>query len=169
MWGRSARNGKTGRKRYKWGRGEEDGGKMLKLEVTVSEITYASCLKFFSVFAMFQCSLTTFFFFFFFCGYFLKKECIFHFSCIPRSDHHHSNLWDPHRQVAWSCTASVTSSVKWGNNSTPFQDRDEDWMRWSEKHFRLAYHSAHEQLFFISLPLFFLLSLLWCRGSDEIQ
>ena len=43
---------------------------MLKLEVTVSEITYASCLKFFSVFAMFQCSLTTvmpklFFFFFF--------------------------------------------------------------------------------------------------------
>ena len=44
---------------------------MLKLEVTVSEITYASCLKFFSVFAMFQCSLTTvmpklFFFFFFF-------------------------------------------------------------------------------------------------------
>ena len=70
---------------------------MLKLEVTVSEITYASCLKFFSVFAMFQCSLTTvmpklFFFFFFFCGYFLKKECIFHFSCIPRSDHHHSNL-----------------------------------------------------------------------------
>ena len=50
MWGGSARNGKTGRKRYKWGRGEEDGGKMLKLEVTVSEITYASCLKFFSVF-----------------------------------------------------------------------------------------------------------------------
>lgn len=43
---------------------------------------------------------------------------MFHFSCIPRSDHHHSKLWDPHRQVAWSCTALVTSSVKWGNNST---------------------------------------------------
>ena len=34
------------------GRGEEDRGKMLKLEVTGSEITYASCLNFFSVFAV---------------------------------------------------------------------------------------------------------------------
>ena len=113
---------------------------MLKLEATVSEITYASCLKFFCVFAMFHCSLTTVMpkLFFFFLWLLSEKECIFHFSCIPRSDHHHSK----NRQVAWSRTASVTSSVKWGNNSTPFQDRDDDWMRWSEKHFRVAYHSA---------------------------
>ena len=100
-----------------------------------------------------------------------EKECVsvFHFSCIPRSDHHHSKLWwDPHRQVAWPLTASVTSSVKWGNTSTSLQDHDEDWMRWSAKHFRVAYHSAHEQLFFISLPLFFLLVIVmmhWVRWN----
>ena len=58
------------------GRGEGDRGKTIKLEVTGSEITYASCLKFFSVFAMFNCSLTTVMpkLFFFFFGYFLKRS-----------------------------------------------------------------------------------------------
>ena len=82
--------------KIKGGRGEEEGGKMLKLEATVSEITYASCLKFFCVFAMFHCSLTTVMpklFFVCVCVWLLsEKECIFHFSCIPRSDHHHSRL-----------------------------------------------------------------------------
>ena len=57
--GRSGGNGKTGRRRYKGARGEEDRGRGLNLEVTVSEITHASCLKFFSVSAIFLCSLTS--------------------------------------------------------------------------------------------------------------
>ena len=74
--------------KIKGGRGEEEGGKMLKLEATVSEITYASCLKFFCVFDMFHCSLTTvmpklFFVCVCVCGYFLKRSAYFILAVSP--------------------------------------------------------------------------------------
>lgn len=140
------------RKSYKGsrGRGEGDRGKTIKLEVTGSEITYASCLKFFSVFAMFHCSwLLSCLSFFFFFGYFLKGVVSsVHFSCIPRVRPSPLQVVRPSQASCLILHSLSHLFCKMGYAGTPFQDGDEDWMRWSEKHFRVAYHSAHEQLFF---------------------